>query len=94
VFVRSGRERERATLGERAGRSPHIPGRTRQVERFLEIRPGLCAISARFRKLARNQEWLNEDAGSPVMARLLDGRSHPFRDGIELRSPGAKGSMA
>ena len=66
----------------------------RHVERFLEMRPCLCKISARLRKLARNDEWLDEGAGSPSMASVLDGLSHPFRGGIQFRSPGAERSMA
>src|SRR6266545_6354225 len=58
------------------------------------MRPCLCKISARLRKLARNDEGLDEGAGSPAMACVLDGLSHPFRDDIQLRSPGAERSMA
>jgi len=47
VRVLSGRKRQRAALEERAGGSPHIPGRTRQVERLLEMRPRPGKIAAR-----------------------------------------------
>src|SRR6266511_5069962 len=90
----SSRKRQRATWGERAGGSPHIAGRTRHVQRFLELRPRLCKISARLRKPARDDEWLDEGAGSPVTACVLDSLSHPFRGGIQLGVPGAERSMA